>query len=54
MNTDTGEISKMSDLEKAEELLKKYAENVSVNHWTNAIHEDKFSELATEIVKLFD
>ena len=40
-------------IEKVEELLQKNAENVSANHWINAIHEDKFSELAPEIVKLF-
>ena len=41
-------------IELIEELLEKYTENVSVNHWINAIHEDKHADLAQEIVKLFD
>ena len=39
--------------EKIYELLKNNAENVSANHWVNAIHEDKFFNLSEEIVKLF-
>jgi hypothetical protein len=40
-------------IENIEKLLKKHAENVSANHWINAIHEDKFSDLAQEISDLF-
>jgi uncharacterized protein with NAD-binding domain and iron-sulfur cluster len=40
-------------IEKVYDLLKRNAENVSVNHWVNAIHEDKFERLAGEIVELF-
>ena len=39
--------------EKVYELLKQNAENVSANHWINAIHEDKFEDLSHKIVKLF-
>lgn len=42
-----------TQIEKVLELLKLYAENVSANHWVIAIHEDKFENLAVEIVKLF-
>lgn len=35
---------------KVYKLLKSHAENVSATHWVNAIHEDKFTALATAIV----
>ena len=44
----------MNKLEKLRELLKISTENVSFNHWTPAIHEDKHEALAEQIVKLFD
>ena len=40
-------------LEQLKELMRACTENVSVNHWTPAIHEDKHEALAEEIVKLF-
>ena len=40
-------------VEKVNELLDRYSENVSANHWINAIHENKFKSLAEDIVKLF-
>ena len=39
-------------LEKVEDLLRISTENVSANHWTPAIHEDKHNGLAKELVKL--
>lgn len=37
-------------VDKVYKLLKNHAENVSVTHWVNAIHEDKFTALAMAIV----
>lgn len=39
--------------ELIEELLKKHLENVSVNHWINAIDEYKIPILAKDILNLF-
>ena len=39
-------------LEKIEELLEHYTENVSVNYWVPAIPEDKYIKLAEDLVKL--
>lgn len=39
-------------LEKVEDLLRRNTENVSANHWTPAIHEDKHAALAQQIVYL--
>ncbi len=43
----------MTKEEKVRELLRISTENVSVNHWIPAIHEDKHDALTKEIVKLF-
>jgi hypothetical protein len=40
-------------LEKVQDLLRISTENVSVNHWIPAIHQDKHEGLAQELVKLF-
>lgn len=37
-------------VDKVYKLLKDHAENVSNTHWVNAIHEDKFTALATAMV----
>ena len=39
-------------LEKIEDLLEHYTENVSVNYWVPAIPEDKYIKLAEDLVKL--
>ena len=40
-------------LEKVEDLLKKYTENVSAYYWIPAIHQDKHEKLSEDIVKLY-
>lgn len=41
-----------SQIDDIYELLKRNAENVSANHWIFVLHEDKFKNLAKEIVEL--
>ena len=36
------------------DLLTATAENVSANHWINAIHENKFEDLTNKIMSIVD